>query len=206
MARRQSQQRRDLGCFVCWPTLSSNCSLTGISTRWVNREAGTMGTKSTQVFCAMIKAIFGRGKKKERLWPSYRLSWGSELLASCELCPLWHCSSRRRCSCPHRRAPPWRCRGCPSAGTRNGGCLAGQSTGTRWKSMHTWGLQDKTWGRMLFKMRIILSTAKYLSKCRLECWIRRKLTSRGSGRPAQQHHSLALAHRHSAPGVDFEMI
>lgn len=116
------------------------------------------GDKEHSSFCTMIKATSWRGKKErggcskplrcppQPALPSYRLSWGLEPSASCELCLSWRCSSPRRCSCPHRRAPPWRCRGSLSAGRRNAGCLAGQSTGTRWKPMHTWGLQDKRGG------------------------------------------------------------
>lgn len=74
---------------------------------------------------------------------SYHLSAGSGTWASCELCPLWCCSSRHRCSYPRQRAPPWQCKGFLFAGRRNAGCLVEQSMGTHWRPMHKSGLEDK---------------------------------------------------------------
>lgn len=87
---------------------------------------------------------------------SYHLSWGSELWASCELCPSWCCSSRHKCSYPHQWPPPWQCKGFRSAGIQNADCLVEQSMGTHWKPMHKWGLEDKQGWRLLRVSNVIM--------------------------------------------------
>lgn len=75
-------------------------------------------------------------------WHAYHLSAVPEMWASCELCPLWCCSSPHRCSCPHLRVPPLRCTGCPSPATQIVDCLAGQSMDTHWKPTRKSGLEQ----------------------------------------------------------------
>lgn len=116
-------------------TLSLCDSTTVRHDRTKNTLANMMikATLKRKVFNTWLKGILVTS------WPkllSYHLSWGSEMLVSCELCPLWCCSSLRKCSYPRQRGPPWQCKGFPSAGRRNADCLVEQSMGTHWRPMH----------------------------------------------------------------------